>query len=65
MQAFSSCREQRLLSVVHRLLILVTSLAPENRLRAVGSVVWPALVALWHVGSSRSSDGTLVCCTGK
>ena len=65
MQAFSSCSEQGLLSVVHRLLTVVTSLAAEHRLWGVGSVVVAkASVALRHVESSRTSDGTLVLCTG-
>ena len=53
------------LSVVHRLLTVVTSLAAEHRLWGVGSaVVAKALVALRHVESSQTSYGTLVLCTG-
>ena len=65
MQAFSSCSEQWLLSVLHRLLTVVASLVAGHGLWGVGSVVVAkASVALQHAESSQTSDGTLVLCTG-
>ena len=79
-QAFSSCSEWMLLFVeVHRLLIVVASLVVELGLQARGlQQLWLAgsraqapqlrrtgLVALWHVGSSRTRARTRVPCIGK
>ena len=66
--AFSSCREQGLLLVaLRRLLIAVASLVAEHGLQARGlQQLWhTGLVALWHVGSSWTKDRTRVPCIGR
>ena len=64
-QAFSSCGEWGLVAV-HRLLIVVASLV-EHGLQAHGlQQLWcMGLVALQHVGSSRTRDRSRAPCIGR
>ena len=61
--AFFSCSEQGLLFTVVRGLLIVC------RAQALGTQVqelwFTGLVATWHVGSSRTRDGTCVPCIGR
>ena len=64
--AFSSCSERGLLlAAVCRLLIAVASLVAERRLKGLQKLWCTGLVALWHVGSSWTRDGTHVPCIGR
>ena len=58
-QVISSCREQGLVFVVCKPLIVVASLIAEHGLSSYG------LVAPQHVGSSQTRNQTYVSCSGR